>query len=68
MYINDLHQVAKDTERHHFADEIKLLYSNKSLEYINQNINFELKFPLTLIKQKQFFLEYMNFRISGDKK
>ena len=43
IYINDLHQVTKHAEIHHFADDTNLLYSSKSLKDINQKINFELK-------------------------
>ena len=43
IYINDLHQVTKHAEIHHFADDTNLLYSIKSLKDINQKINFELK-------------------------
>ena len=43
VYINDLHQVTKYAEVHHFADDTNLLYSSKSLKDINQKINFELK-------------------------
>ena len=43
VYINDLHQVTKYAEVHHFADDTNLLYSSKSFKDINQKINFELK-------------------------
>ena len=43
IYINDLHQVTKHTEIHHFADDTNLLYSSKSLKDINQKINLDLK-------------------------
>ena len=43
IYINDLHQVTKRTEIHHFADDTNLPYSSKSLKDVNQKINFELK-------------------------
>ena len=43
IYINDLHQVTKHTEIHHFVDDTNLLYSSKSHKDINQKINFELK-------------------------
>ena len=43
IYKNDLHQVKKHAEIHHFADDTNLLYSSKSLKDINQKINFELK-------------------------
>ena len=46
IYSNDLHQVTKHAEIHHFADT-NLLYSSKSLTICksksNQKINFELK-------------------------
>ena len=41
--INDLQQVTKHTEIHHFGSDTNLLYSSKSLKDINQKINFELK-------------------------
>ena len=43
IYINDLNQVIKHAEIHHFVDATNLLYSSKSLKDINQKINFELK-------------------------
>ena len=43
IYMNDLHQVTKHAEIHHFVDDTNLLYSSKSLKDINQKINFELK-------------------------
>ena len=43
IYINDLHQVTKHAEIHHFEDDTNLLYSSKSFKDINQKINFELK-------------------------
>ena len=43
VYINDLQQVTKHTEIHHFESDTNLLYSSKSLKNINQKINFELK-------------------------
>ena len=43
IYINDLHQVTKHVEIHHFVDDTNLLYISKSLKDINQKINFELK-------------------------
>ena len=43
LYINDLQQVTKHTDIHHFVDDTNLLYSSKSLKNINQKINFELK-------------------------
>ena len=48
IYINDLHQVTKHAEIHHFADDTNLLYSSKSLKDINQKVNFgygQIKFP-----------------------
>ena len=41
--MNDLHQVTKHAEIHHFVDDTNLLYSSKSLKEISQKINFELK-------------------------
>ena len=55
IYINDLHQVTKHAEIHHFADDTNLLYSSKSPKDINQKVNFgygQIKFPLTPRKQK----------------
>ena len=43
IYTNDLHQVLRYAEIHHFADDTNLLYSSKSLKDINQKINFKLK-------------------------
>ena len=43
IYVNDIHQVTKHADLHHFADDSNLLYSSKSLKEINQKINFELK-------------------------
>ena len=43
IYINDIHQVTKHAEIHHFTDDANLLYSSKSLKVNNQKINFELK-------------------------
>ena len=48
IYINDLYQVTKHAEIHHFADDTNLLYSSKSLKDINQKVNFgygQIKFP-----------------------
>ena len=43
IYINDLDQVTKHAEIHHFADDTNLLYSRKYLKGINQKTNFEMK-------------------------
>ena len=43
IYTNDLHQVLRYAEIHHFADDTNLLHSSKSLKDINQKINFKLK-------------------------
>ena len=43
IYINDLNQVTKHAEIHHFADDTNLIYSTKSLKDIIQKINFEFK-------------------------
>ena len=41
--LNNLHQVTKHAQKHHFAFDTNLLYSSKPLKGINQKINFELK-------------------------
>ena len=68
IYVNDLHQVTKHAETHHFADDTNLLYSSKFLKDINQKINFDLKNivywlgqikpPLTPKKRKLFLFEH----------
>ena len=43
IYINDLHHAILHSQVYHFADDTSLLYRNKSLKNINQNINHDLK-------------------------
>ena len=54
-YINDLHQVTKLAEIHHFGDDTNLLYSSKSLKDINQKINFELKNIVLWLRANKIF-------------
>ena len=55
VYINDLHQVTKHAELHHFADGTNLLYLSKSLKDINQKINFELKNTVHWLRTNKIF-------------
>ena len=43
IYINDLCNVVKHTEIHHFTNDTNFLYSSKSLKDINKKINHDLK-------------------------
>ena len=60
IYINDLHQVMKHAEIHHFVDDTNLLYSSKSLKDIKQKTFWkilfigwgQINFPLTPRKWK----------------
>ena len=36
IYINVLHNAVKQTEIHHFADDMNVLYSSKSLKDLNK--------------------------------
>ena len=42
VYINDLHDAVTHSLIHHFADDIIILYCNKSLKKINKYINNDL--------------------------
>ena len=55
IYINDLHQVTRHAEIHHFANDTNLLYSSKSLKDINQKINFELKNIVHWLRANKIF-------------
>ena len=41
--INDLNNIIKYTDLHHFADDTNLLLSDKPLKKINKHINHDLK-------------------------
>ena len=43
VYINDLSNSVKNSLVHHFADDINLLYVNKSLKALCKKINSDLK-------------------------
>ena len=43
IYFNDLNNTADFPDVHYFADDTNVLYSSKSLKYINRKINFDLK-------------------------
>ena len=43
IYINDLHTYIKYSKTYHFADDINIFYSDKSLEKLVKNINNDLK-------------------------
>ena len=43
IYINDLNKAINYSDAHHFADDINLLLSDKSLKKINKHISYDLK-------------------------
>ena len=42
LYINDFHNSSKLFEFHLFADDANLFYEHKSLQQLQENINYEL--------------------------
>ena len=43
IYINDLHNLIKHSDIHHFADDTNLLCASKSIKDIKRKVNFDLK-------------------------
>ena len=70
IYINVLHNAVKQTEIHHFADDMNVLYSSKSLKDLNKKINYDLKNTVEWLRGKKISLnasktELVLFRTRG---
>ena len=43
LNINDLHRSVKHSKTYHFADDTKIMQSNKTLDVLSKNLNKDLK-------------------------
>ena len=56
VYMNDLNQAIVHSFIHHFADDANMLYSNKSLQKINQYINHKLSLIVQWLRTNRISL------------
>ena len=56
IYINDLNMAISHSLIHHFANDTRVLYSNKSLKKINKHINHDLSLTVQWLRANRISL------------